>query len=217
MKTVKLLLTILALSLLLSGCRKREAQPQNGGRGAETQAQTQAKADIGQKAPAFTLQSCDGNTVSLSDYAGKVLVIEWFNYDCPFSRYSYETAHALKDLKAKYADKGVAVLSINSTASAKPEKTKQIAQAHNLDYPILDDRPGLVGRAYGALTTPHIFIIDQQGNIAYNGALDNAPLGKPDSGQLINYTENALQQLLAGEQISTPKTKPYGCSVKYAQ
>jgi len=213
MKTAKLLLIVLALSLLLSGCRKQQPQPQNGGTGAETQ----AKAAVGQKAPPFTLTNYDGNDVSLSDYAGKVLVIEWFNYDCPFSRYSYETAHALKDLKAKYADKGVVFLSINSTASADPEKAKQVAQTHNLDYPILDDRSGHVGRAYGALTTPHIFIIDQQGNIAYNGALDNAPLGKPDSAEKINYADQALQQLLAGQEISTPKTKPYGCSVKYAQ
>ena len=213
MKTVKLLLTIIALSLLLSGCRKQEPQPQNGGSAAETQ----AKAAVGQKAPAFTLQNYDGNTVSLSDYAGKLLVIEWFNYDCPFSRYSYEEAQALSELSAKYADRPVAVLSINSTASANPEKTKQIAQANDLAYPILDDRSGRVGRAYGAIATPHIFIIDTEGNIAYNGALDNAPMGKPDSAEKINYAENALQQLLAGEQISTPKTKPYGCSVKYAQ
>jgi hypothetical protein len=83
-------------------------------------------------------------------------------------------------------------------------------------FPILDDRPGKVGHAYGAKTTPHMFIIDTNGRIVYEGAIDNAPTGKVAEGQeLTNYVDQALAELTAGKKISNPNTKPYGCTVKY--
>jgi peroxiredoxin len=170
------------------------------------------------KAPDFTLANYDGKEVKLADLKGKIVVLEWFNYECPFVKYHYEKAATMKDLAAKYKDKNVVWLAINSTSHLDTAKNKEFAEQHEIPYPILDDRAGTVGRAYGAKTTPHIFIIDKEGNIAYNGAIDNAPLGKvADGDKLINYAEQALDELTAGKPVTTATTKPYGCTVKYAR
>jgi len=170
----------------------------------------------GKKAPDFTLKSFDGKSVSLSDYRGKIVVLEWFNFECPFVQYHYDKATTMVDLANKYKDKNVVWLSMNSTSHVTPEANIEFAKKHKLPYPILDDRPGQVGHAYGAETTPHIFIIDRRGNIGYEGAIDNSPSGKTPAGEkLINYVDQALAELLAGKPVSTPKTKPYGCTVKY--
>lgn len=171
---------------------------------------------VGKKAPDFTLKSFDGKSVSLSDYRGKIVVLEWFNFECPFVQYHYNKATTMIDLANKYKDKNVVWLSMNSTSHITPEANIEFAKKHKLPYPILDDRPGQVGHAYGAETTPHIFIIDRRGNIVYEGAIDNSPSGKTAPGEkLINYVDQSLSELLAGKPISTPKTKPYGCTVKY--
>jgi peroxiredoxin len=170
----------------------------------------------GKKAPDFTLKSFDGKSVSLSDYRGKIVVLEWFNFECPFVQYHYNKATTMIDLANKYKDKNVVWLSMNSTSHITPEANIEFAKKHKLPYPILDDRPGQVGHAYGAETTPHMFIIDRGGNIMYEGAIDNSPLGKTPAGeQLISYVDQALAEVLAGKAISAPKTKPYGCTVKY--
>lgn len=170
------------------------------------------------KAPAFTLKNYDGQEIKLSDYKGKIVVLEWFNYECPFVIYHYDQKSTMVDLANKYKDKNVVWLAINSTKHLTAEKNKQFATTHNLPYPILDDHTGEVGRAYGATNTPHMFIIDGQGNIVYEGAIDNAPLGKtPEGQQLINYVDKALTELTAGKKVTQALTKPYGCTVKYAQ
>gem|GEM_PF-125165 len=170
----------------------------------------------GKKAPDFALKSFDGKTVSLSDYKGKIVVLEWLNFECPFVQYHYDKATTMIDLANKYKDKNVVWLSMNSTSHTTAEANIEFAKKHNLPYPILDDRPGKIGHAYGAETTPHMFIINQRGNIVYEGAIDNSPLGKtPASEHLINYVDQALAELLVGKPISTSKTKPYGCTVKY--
>ncbi|MFZ0035696.1 MAG: thioredoxin family protein [Sedimentisphaerales bacterium] len=174
-----------------------------------------AEAGAGKKAPEFTLANYDGKTISLADYKGKIVVLEWFNYECPFVKYHYEKANTLIELPNKYKDKNVVWLAINSTGHSTTEGNKDFAEQHKLSYPILDDRSGKVGHAYGAKTTPHMFIIDVKGNIAYNDAIDNSPLGKKKEG-VINYVDNALAELTAGKEVSTPSTEPYGCSVKYA-
>ena len=169
------------------------------------------------KAPDFTLKNYDGMEVKLSDYKGKIVVLEWFNYECPFSRYNYEKTTAVNDLAAKYKDKNVIWLAINSTGHLEIAKNKEFAEKNKVLHPILDDGSGKTGKAYGAKTTPHIFIIDTEGNIAYNGALDNAPLGEsPKDEKLVNYADKALEELTAGKSVITATTKPYGCSVKYA-
>jgi len=167
------------------------------------------------KAPEFTLKNYDGNEVKLADYKGKIVVLEWFNYECPFVKYHYEKASTMKDLAARYKDRNVVWLAINSTNHLETAKNKDFADKYEIPYPILDDRSGDVGRAYDAKTTPHIFIIDTKGNIAYNGAIDNAPLGKvPEGEKLVNYVDKALEEL-APKPVSIAKTKPYGCTVKY--
>jgi peroxiredoxin len=170
------------------------------------------------KAPDFTLTNYDGKTVKLSDYAGKIVVLEWFNYECPFCRYNYEKTTAVNDLVNKFKDKGVVLLAINSTGHETIAKDKEFAEEFKVNHPILDDSNGTVGREYGAKTTPHTFIIDAKGNIAYTGAFDNAPLGKVTEGeQYVNYIDKALTELTTGKAVSIAETKPYGCSVKYGK
>jgi peroxiredoxin len=170
------------------------------------------------KAPDFTLTNYDGKTVKLSDYAGKIVVIEWLSYECPFARYNYEKTTAVNDLVGKFKDKGVIFLAINSTGHQTTEKNKEFAEEFKVSHPILNDSSGAVGKAYGAQTTPHTFIIDTKGNIVYSGAFDNAPLGKVSEGtQYVNYIDKALTELTAGKPVSIAETKPYGCSVKYGK
>ncbi|MGD1042109.1 MAG: redoxin domain-containing protein [Sedimentisphaerales bacterium] len=170
------------------------------------------------KAPDFTLANYDGKTVKLSDYAGKIVVLEWFNYECPFARYNYEKTTAVNDLVNRFKDKGVVFLAINSTGHQESTKNKEFAEQFKVSHPILNDSSGKVGKAYGAKTTPHTFIIDAKGNIAYSGAFDNAPLGKiPEGAQYVNYIDKALGELTGGKAVSIAETKPYGCSVKYGK
>jgi len=170
----------------------------------------------GKRAPEFELNSFDGKTVSLSDYRGKIVVLEWLNFECPFSRYHYETKNTMVELANKYKGKNVVWLAINSTSHTTPEPNKTFAKRHGLPYLILDDRSGKVGRAYGAQTTPHMYIINPGGRIVYEGAIDDSPLGQKKEG-VVNYVDNALAELTAGKAVSTAKTKPYGCTVKYAK
>jgi len=172
----------------------------------------------GRQAPAFELSSFTGRKVKLADLTGKIVVLEWFNSDCPFVRYHYDQATTMIDLAKKYKDKNVVWLAVNSTSTTTPQANRQFAEKHKLPYPILDDRAGTVGRQYGARNTPHMFIIDKDGTLAYRGAIDNAPLGKVQGdGTKINYVDQALAELTADKDVTTPTTTPYGCTVKYAQ
>jgi peroxiredoxin len=170
------------------------------------------------KAPDFTLANYDGKIIKLSDYAGKIVMLEWFSYECPFARYNYEKTTAVNDLVNKFKGKNVVFLAINSTGHQEAAKNKEFAEQFKASHPILDDSKGAVGKLYGAQTTPHTFIIDAKGNIVYNGAFDNAPAGKiPEGAQYVNYIDKALTELTTGKAVSTPETKPYGCSVKYGK
>jgi len=171
-------------------------------------------APSGPAAPAFTLTDQSGETVSLADYKGKVVVLEWINWDCPFVK-RHHRGGAMEALAAKYAEKGVVWLGVNSTHYANVAANKKSATAYKTPYPVLDDHTGEVGRAYGAKTTPHLFVIVPNGAIAYQGAIDSDPRGR--SGEATNYVAAALDELLAGKAVSTPTTKSYGCSVKYAR
>jgi peroxiredoxin len=166
------------------------------------------------KAPEFTLTSFDGKSVSLSDYKNKIVVLEWFSLECPFSKYHYETKNTMIELAKKYKDKNVVWLAINSTSHTTAEANKFFVRRYELPYPILDDTSGNIGRAYGARTTPHMYVIDNNGMIVYQGAIDNAPLGKSQNGY-INYVDKALAELIEGKEVSMAYVKPYGCSVKY--
>ncbi|MHC4595924.1 MAG: redoxin domain-containing protein [Planctomycetota bacterium] len=173
-----------------------------------------AAAVSSKKAPAFRLNSFCGKTVNLSDYRGKNVVLEWLNFECPFVKYHYEKTNTMIDLAKKYKDENVVWLAVNSTNHTTPEANNDFAEKHKLSYLILDDRSGKVGRAYGAKTTPHMYVINTKGNVVYVGAIDNSPMGNKKEG-VINYVDKALAELTAGKPVSTRESKPYGCSVKY--
>jgi peroxiredoxin len=172
-------------------------------------------ADSDRKAPDFTLSTFDGKPVKLSDYRGKTVVLEWMNFECPFSRYHYETKPTMVELAKKYKDQNVVWLTINSTSHTTPQANLNFARQYKIESPILDDRSGKAGKEYGAATTPHIYIVNVRGNIVYEGAIDNAPVGKVEGDEYVNYVDKALSEIIGGKAVSTPKTKPYGCTVKY--
>ncbi len=176
------------------------------------------QADTGRRASPFALQTFDGKTVNLADYRDKTVVLEWLNFECPFVKHHYEKGNTMTDLANKYKDKGVVWFAINSTNHATPAGNQAFAARHELPYPLLDDRSGKVGRAYGARTTPHMFVIAPGGKIVYDGAIDNSPLGRTAAGQSkVNYVDRVLADVVAGKDASVRKTKSYGCSVKYAK
>jgi peroxiredoxin len=173
-----------------------------------------ATAAVGAPAPAFTLEDQDGNEVSLSDFSGKVVVLEWTNWDCPFVQRHYRSGTFTK-LFEKFKDQGIVWLAVNSTNYATAEKDKEWIEQYNLPYPILSDFTGRVGKMYDAKTTPHMYIIDKTGTLVYAGGIDDDPQGESENPT--NYVENALNEVLAGKDVSVPESKPYGCSVKYAK
>ena len=142
------------------------------------------------------------------------MVLEWLNFECPFVMYHYRQPNTMVKLANKYKDDNVVWLAVNSTSHTTPEANNDFAEKHKLRYLILDDRSGKVGHAYGAKTTPHMYVINARGNIVYAGAIDNSPMGKKKEG-VINYVDQALAELTSGKAVSTADTKPYGCSVKY--
>jgi len=173
-----------------------------------------AELAVGQPAPPFELPSVDGETISLAQFAGKTVVLEWFNPNCPVSR-RHTVAKTMTSTGAKYPE--VVWLGINSTKTSHgdyldPATQKKYMDDHGVDYPVLYDTSGDVGRAYGAKTTPHMYVIDAAGKVAYMGAIDDDPRGK---GASVNYVDAALAALEQGKPIDPASTKPYGCSVKY--
>jgi peroxiredoxin/gas vesicle protein len=181
--------------------------PEPGGR--------ERRAVRGKKAPDFELDSFDGRAFRLSDYQGSVVVLEWLNTDCPAVKY-HAQAKTMVNLANKYRKDNVVWLAINSTSQTTVEANRAFAKKYDLPYPILDDRPGQVGRLYGARKTPHLFIIDRDGYLVYDGAIDNAPPGKLQSGgKKTNYVEQALTELLSAQKVSVPATPPYGTPIGY--
>jgi peroxiredoxin len=170
-------------------------------------------AAVGAAAPDFTLMDTAGNEVSLSDYAGQVVVLEWLNPDCPFVKRHY-SAGTMKNLAAQYGAQGVVWLTINSTNYMDAEANAAFKAANELPYSILVDQSGEVGHLYGAATTPHMFVIDGNGTVVYIGAIDDDSRGTND-GPATNYVAAALDEVLADEAVTTAETKPYGCSVKF--
>lgn len=176
-----------------------------------------AAVSIGEAAPDFTLQDLDGKTVSLADHRGEVVVLEWINPNCPVSdRHARE--QTMVDLVARHGD--VVWLAINST---NPDHRDYLAKAdhaawaaeHGLEYTILYDESGEIGKAYDARTTPHMYIVDEAGELAYNGAIDDDPPGRKGKAERANYVQAGLVAHAAGEAVSPATTRPYGCNVKY--
>ncbi len=176
-------------------------------------------AKIGEAAPAFSLTDTDGKTVKLSDYKGKVVVLQWFNPNCPAVKQHYtDGANTFNDLYTKYHAKDVVFLAVNSGAKGtEGNGTDLNAKAKKdwkIEYPILLDESGATGHAYGATNTPHMYIINKEGKLVYKGAIDNGNFGKNGDK---NYVAAALDEVLAGTTVTNPETKAYGCSVKYSK
>lgn len=176
---------------------------------------------VGKSAPDFTLTDTHGKKHSLSDYKGKFVVLEWINHDCPFVGKHYGSGNMQK-LQKKYTKKGVIWLSINSSAPGKqghcsPEKANKLTKEKDAaPTAVLLDPDGKVGKLYGAKTTPHMFIINPEGILIYNGAIDDKPsTNVADIAKAKNYVQTALDEALAGKKVTIRATQPYGCSVKY--
>ena len=173
--------------------------------------------ETGETAPNFELQSLSGETVKLSDHKGKLVVLEWFNPGCPFVKHAHGKEVMSRTINQAVSEDAV-WLAINSGAPGKqgasPKANEKASSKWNLQHPVLLDPTGEVGKLYSAKTTPHMFIIDQEGKIVYQGAHDNAPRGKA-KGDYVDYVKQAIDELKAGKSVSIAETKPYGCSVKY--
>ncbi len=174
-----------------------------------------AEAKVGEAAPAFSLQDQDGKAVSLDEHKGKVVVLEWFNEECPFVVKHYKTGN-MNALAAKYAEKDVVWIAVNSSNFTTNDKNKAIAEKWSIKHPILNDANGATGKAYDAKTTPDMFIINKDGKVAYKGAIDSIKDSDSESiAKATNYVAKALDEVLADTAVSQAETKPYGCSVKY--
>ena len=180
-----------------------------------------ADVTIGQTAPGFSLPDSKGTNTTLSDYLGKYVVLEWFNYECPFVKKHYGSGNMQKFQK-EYTAKGVIWLSIISSAPGQqgyctPNKANEVKQEEDIhSSAVLLDPSGQVGHAYGAQTTPHMFVINPEGKLIYQGAIDSIASTNPeDIPKADNYVRLALDQAMAGQAVATPSTKSYGCSVKY--
>lgn len=214
MKTAKALLTAMAIGAMTLGAMAEP--PANRGQG-----KTMAKADtakIGEKAPSFTLTDVNGKTFTLADATkeGKIVVLQWFNPECPAVKMHHTKNPTFKNMVAEWEGKDVVMVAINSGAEGKQGADKdeniQAAKDFGMTYPVLMDTTGEVGKSYGAKVTPHMFVIDKNGVLAYAGAIDNAK--RTEVGDT-NYVTMAVNELLAGQTVTTTETKAYGCGVKY--
>lgn len=176
---------------------------------------------VGQPAPSFTLTDSNGKTHSLADFKGKTVVLEWTNHECPFVKKHYG-AKNLQTQQGKASADGVVWLAINSGAPGKQGSVDGaganaiIARDGHQASAYLLDPTGDTGRAYGAKTTPHLYVIDGDGVLRYNGAVDSIPSADPaDIAAATQYVPQALAELAAGKPVSVPTSTPYGCSVKY--
>jgi peroxiredoxin len=184
-------------------------------------ASTAFAAEVGKPAPDFTATDINGKTHKLSDYRGKIVVLESYNYDCPFCRNHFTTG-AMQELQTEMASQGVVWLLVNSVNPKHPNyRTKEAARKEWETLKIkatawLDDSSGQIGRAYGMQTTPHLFVINREGVLVYEGAIDDKPTPDHDPRKARNYVRETVHALVTGKPVTVTRTKPYGCSVKYA-
>jgi peroxiredoxin len=175
---------------------------------------------IGATAPDFTLTGTDGKSVRLSEVGkDKMVVIEWFNPECPFVVKQYAKTDTMAKTRKAAKDAGAVWLTINSGAPGKQGAGKDLNIKYQTDWkiesPILLDESGDVGRLYGARTTPHMYVIAKDGKLAYMGAIDNDR--SADKAGDKNHVINAINELKDGKPVTEAETRPYGCSVKYAK
>ena len=176
---------------------------------------------VGDPAPGFTIVDSNGKQQHLSDYKGKFIVLEWHNQGCPYTRKHYESGN-MQRLQKEWTAKGVVWLTVISSAPGTqgfvtPSQENDYIKAMNAaPTAALLDMGGSMGHLYGAKTTPHMFVIDPNGTLIYNGAIDDHPSSdENDIQRSKNYVSTALQEAMAGKPVTESMTRPYGCSVKY--
>src|SRR5262249_29287184 len=181
-----------------------------------------AAAEIGKAAPDFTAKDINGKPHKLNDYKGKIVVLEAYNLDCPFCHNHFKTG-AMQDLQADMTKQGVVWLLVDSSGPSTPSyrspeaAKKEWAEQKMKATAWIDDSSGELGKKYGMRTTPHMFVIDKNGVLAYQGAIDDRPSPSGDPRTARNYVREAVKKLQAGEKLEGTETKPYGCGVKYSR
>jgi peroxiredoxin len=177
--------------------------------------------EIGKPAPDFTGTDINGKTVHLSDYKGKIVVIEADNPDCPYCENQFKTG-AMQKLQKDMVAKGVVWLLVNSVnpknfSHRTPEQAQKVMADENMDVTAwIDDSSGAIGHLYGMETTPDMYVINKDGILVYQGAIDNKPDPFHNPLAANNYVRDAVDDLLAGKPVEVSETKPYGCAVHYA-
>lgn len=175
-------------------------------------------ADIGARAPVFSAKGADGQRHSLSDYAGKLVVLEWTSPVCPFTANKYKSG-AMQALQRYAASQHIVWLSIDTAASDRAgyltaaAARARVAQVQATVSAFLFDVDGNIARRYSAKTTPSFFIVDRNGKLAYQGAMDDDVFG--ERGDAHNYVKSALDDLVAGRPVKEPQTQPQGCAIEY--
>ena len=177
---------------------------------------------VGDQAPDFTGTDSHGQAHKLTDYRGKFVVLEWHNNGCPFTKKHYESGN-MQRLQKEWTDKGVIWLTVISSSPGSQgyvtadQENEYLQKMHAVPTAALLDPNGDIGHLYGAKTTPHMFVINPQGQIIYNGAIDDkATTDASDVNGANNYVSDALQEATSGKAVAVATTRPYGCSVKYA-
>jgi peroxiredoxin len=177
-----------------------------------------SRVDVGAQAPPFSAKGADGRQHSLRDYAGKLVVLEWTNPVCPFTAVKYKSG-AMQALQRYAAARQIVWLSIDTAAPDKagyltpPAARARIAQTHATVTAFLFDVDGNIARSYGAKTTPSFFVVNRDGKLAYQGAMDEQDFADQDAGH--EYVKSALDDLVAGRPVQKTETQPQGCAVEY--
>jgi peroxiredoxin len=186
-----------------------------------TKTRAQSVIKVGTPAPAFTALDTRGRTQSLTAYRGKWVVLEWFNHECPYTKKQYGTDN-MQALQREYTKRGVTWLSIVSSAPGKEgftsaeRATVLTTEKKASPTAVIRDTAGILGHLYGARNTPQLIVIDPQGILQYDGAIDDKPTTDPaDVPRAKNYLRAALDAGMSGKTIATPTTQPYGCTVQY--
>ncbi len=178
------------------------------------------RAEIGKPAPMFKLKDVNGKEFDLNDYKGQIIVLEWFNPECPFVPPVHTSSEYRELRNSIWEADDSAWFAINSGAPGLQghgiEKNRSFYEQWEMTHPLLIDEPGKVGRMYDARTSPHVYIIDKEGILRYHGAINNYPMNRVRGDEKISYVQRALEQLRNGEEVSPSHVRPWGCSVKYA-
>jgi peroxiredoxin len=221
MKNQLIAATLFAFSLTLTACQNPSQVSENTPEIATNVAEAATPVRVGSPAPEFTATDSNGKSHKLSDFKGKVVVLEWTNHQCPFVQKHYNSNNMQK-LQKEATDKGIVWLSVISSAQGQQgyvtaQQANQLTKSRNASpTAVLLDSSGQVGRLYQARTTPHMFVIDRKGVLQYAGAIDDKPTtNTADVKSSKNYVRTAIDNVLKGKPVAYATTQPYGCSVKY--